>query len=49
MYYARQIATGYEFRRGGEKLPDDITLTADEFAALLDERATIENGKVVSL
>lgn len=49
MLYARQIATGYEYRQGGEMLPGDIPLTREEFDALCEERAEIINGKVVML
>lgn len=49
MFYARPTQSGYEYRCGGEILPGDIPLSADEFDALLDERATIENEEVVML
>lgn len=47
MTYARKTATGYEYRQGGEMLPDDIPLTREEFEALCDERAQIVGGVVV--
>jgi hypothetical protein len=47
MTYARPIPSGYEYREGGEMLPDDIPLTRAEFEALCEERAEFLFGKVV--
>lgn len=47
MTYARKTSSGYEYRIGGEMLDADIPLNAEQYDALVEERAEILFGKVV--